>query len=61
MSTCQSMFVVPRKQASNLSGRKRTPTAPAAVLESRYKTWMNDIRLHMFDPQAQDQAGQSVE
>lgn len=46
---CQCEFVVPRKAAP----RKTEEAAPAVepVLASRYKKWLDDIRLHTVDPQ----------
>ena len=46
---CQSEFVVPRKVTP-----KKAETAEASaepVLASRYKKWLDDIRLHTVDPQ----------
>ena len=47
---CQSEFVVPRKVVP-----KKADDAAAAssepVLASRYKKWLDDIRLHTVDPQ----------
>ena len=47
---CQSEFVVPRKATPKKGDGEGAATAePVAV--SRYKKWLNDIRLHTVDPQ----------
>lgn len=47
---CQSDFVVPKTPLVKRPVGNAEPAAPPPVLESRYKSWMTDIRLHSFDP-----------
>jgi hypothetical protein len=47
---CQSKFVVPKTMAPK-AGEGSTELAVPQVIESRYKKWMTDIRLHTVDPQ----------
>lgn len=48
---CHCEFVVPKTApVKKPVGAAGAEPAPAAVQESRYKSWMTDIRLHSFDP-----------
>lgn len=47
---CQSEFVVPRKPAPKKVEAEAASTGEDPVLTSRYKKWLNDIRLHTVDP-----------
>lgn len=46
---CQCEFVVPRKVVPKKAAEAAATEAPA--LPSRYKKWLDDIRLHTVDPQ----------
>jgi CxxC motif-containing protein len=45
---CQAEFVVPRKQAPKNPGAASDTVVPVVV--SRYKKWIEEIRLHIVDP-----------
>ena len=46
---CQSEFVVPKKAAAK-KPEAAVSTSDNPVVTSRYKKWLNDIRLHTVDP-----------